>query len=106
MPYGLSENTITALQNTFARHEGIQKAVLHGSRAKGTYRNGSDIDLTLFAPTLSFQDLLRLETELDDLLLPYQIDLSLHHRLRNAQLLEDIERVGMTLYESPHEPND
>lgn len=42
---------------------------------------GSDIDLILVAPNLRHDDRLRLMAVLDDLLLPWSIDLSLHHDL-------------------------
>jgi len=47
MPFGLTEKTIETVQGILAKHPKISKAMLYGSRAKGTYRNGSDVDLTL-----------------------------------------------------------
>lgn len=41
--YGLSEKTIKAIQGVFAKYPQIDRAILYGSRAKGNYRNGSDI---------------------------------------------------------------
>jgi predicted nucleotidyltransferase len=61
--------------------------VLYGSRAKGNYRRGSDIDLTLWGE-ISFPALLNLHTALDDLLLPWMIDLSIYDRLENPALQE------------------
>jgi hypothetical protein len=43
---------------------------------------------------MSFSELLKLESEIDDLLLPYKVDLSLKHQIDNQELLEHIERVG------------
>ncbi|WPR77990.1 nucleotidyltransferase domain-containing protein [Algoriphagus sp. NG3] len=76
----------------------IQKAVLYGSRALGTYRPNSDIDLTLVGENLSFTEQLEIDNELDDLLFPYQIDLSVFHRLDHKGLIDHIERVGKTFY--------
>ena len=72
--------------------------ILYGSRAKGTQRKGSDIDMTIVGESLDTTALLRIETELDDLLLPYSIDLSLFHHVENAELIAHIERVGVTIY--------
>jgi predicted nucleotidyltransferase len=83
----------------FARHPEVKKAVLYGSRAKGTHRPGSDIDLTLFGVALTYTQLDRIETEIDDLLLPYTVDLSLHTQIDNADLLEHIQRVGQLFYQ-------
>ena len=96
---GLSTKTIDKLHTVFVRHPHIEQAILYGSRAKGTYRNGSDIDLTLKGEGLTHRELSRIETELDDLLLPYKIDLSLFRQIDNPYLLEHIERVGVVLYE-------
>ena len=85
-PYVLKESTITAIQSTFKRHPEIEQALLYGSRAKGTHRNGSDIDLTLLGDELTYSLLNRIETEIDDLLLPYTFDLSLYSHIDNADL--------------------
>lgn len=73
--------------------------ILYGSRAKGAYRDGSDIDLTIVGDTITQSLLLRITNELDDLLLPYKIDLSLLHQIEDKALLEHIKRVGVVFYE-------
>jgi len=45
--YGLSDRTLNTLGALFRKYPGIEGVTLYGSRAKGTYRNGSDIDITL-----------------------------------------------------------
>ena len=62
-----------------------------------TFARGSDIDLTLDAPGLTLSDLLCISGELDDLMLPYTIDLSLLRHIKNLGLLRHIERVGKPL---------
>ncbi|HYX05627.1 MAG TPA: nucleotidyltransferase domain-containing protein [Bacteroidales bacterium] len=99
MKYGLKNETIKAIQNVFARYPRIEKAILYGSRAKGTYRKGSDIDLTLIGKDLDLTTLFEIETALDDLLLPYKIDLSIYRKIENSDLLEHIVRVGLVFYE-------
>lgn len=94
---GLPAASIKAIQQVFHRCPGIRQAILYGSRAKGNFRPGSDIDLTLKGD-LTYQQLLRIETELDDLLLPYKIDLSLYELLDNPALIEHIDRVGKLFY--------
>jgi predicted nucleotidyltransferase len=75
----------------------VRRVILYGSRAKGCARYNSDIDLTLDAPDLSFRDLLAIEGQLDDLLLPWKIDLSLLHQIENPALRDHIERIGIEL---------
>lgn len=96
--FGLKPHTISAIQRVFAKHPQLERAVLYGSRAKGNYRPGSDIDLTLFGESLTYADLCRIETEIDDLLLPYTLDLSLYAQIDNADLREHIKRVGLEFY--------
>jgi predicted nucleotidyltransferase len=98
MSFGLSESTIEKIQQLLAQHANVEQAVIYGSRAKGNYRPGSDIDLCLQGATLSTTELSQLMNELDDLLLPYTIDLSLHHQLKEPALLDHIARVGKVFY--------
>ncbi len=100
--FGLTESTIQKIGGVFAHHDAIAKAVVYGSRAKGNYKNGSDIDLTLFNRPdveISAHDIARILVEIDDLLLPYTIDLSAFDRLSNAKLREHIERAGKVFYQ-------
>lgn len=97
--YGLKEKHIKAINSVFSKYPQIEKTILYGSRSKGNYRNGSDIDLTLVGDKLDLSTLFKIETELDDLLLPYKIDLSILHKIENQDLLEHIKRVGISFYE-------
>ena len=72
----------------------IDEVILYGSRAMGNYKTGSDIDLVLKGTKLSLTDLLKIENELDDLMLPYKIDVALYHQINNPELIEHIQRVG------------
>ncbi|WP_243371731.1 nucleotidyltransferase domain-containing protein [Geotalea sp. SG265] len=96
--FGLKESTINRINSVFVKYSGIDRVLLYGSRAKGNYYHGSDIDLTIEG-TLSRPEILKLENELDDLLLPYTIDLSLFHQISNPDLVEHIKRVGKVFYE-------
>ena len=98
--YGLSKKTISAIQGVFAKYLQIEQAILYGSRAKGNYRNGSDIDLVLVGTELDLSQLFKIELELDELLLPYKIDLALLHQIKNPDLVEHINRNGVVFYEN------
>jgi uncharacterized protein len=100
--FGLKENTIEQINSVFAQYPEIEQAILYGSRAKGNYRYSSDIDLTLIG-NLTHNQLLQIETAIDDLLLPYKIDLSLRQQIDHAELLEHIERVGQVFYQRGNE---
>jgi predicted nucleotidyltransferase len=96
--FGLKSNHINAIKDCFINFEQISKVIIYGSRAKGNFRNGSDIDLTIIGD-MNFKNLLALENQLDDLMLPYKIDLSLLHQIDNHNLLDHIKRVGISFYE-------
>lgn len=98
--FGLKDTHIRLIQSVFSSYGSIEKAIIYGSRAKGNYRTGSDIDLTLRGDDLNLSTLMKIETELDDLLLPYKIDLSIFHKIEDPDLIEHINRVGCVFYEA------
>lgn len=97
--FGLDDATMTKIQQLFAQTEAIDKVIIYGSRAKGNYKAGSDIDLTLIGEALSYNTMLEIEIALDDLLLPYQFDLSLFAQIDNAELKTHINCVGKIFYQ-------
>lgn len=98
MPYGLKEIELEKVCRLFAENNRIESVILYGSRAKGNYKPFSDVDITLTGEELSRHDLNRLKLSIDDLLLPYQFDISIFKSLKNPELLEHISRVGITIY--------
>jgi predicted nucleotidyltransferase len=98
--FGLAASDIEKIVSVFCRYEGLDEVVLYGSRAKGNYRPGSDIDLTLKGKDLNLKILNRINTELDDLLLPYTFDVSIYAQIENEDLIDHIQRVGVTFYRS------
>jgi predicted nucleotidyltransferase len=106
MKYGLSDDIVARICGVFARFPAIEKAVLYGSRAKGNYKPGSDIDLTLYGENLTPSQLGDIAEELDDLLLPYMFDLSIFDDLGHADLRGHIERVGQVFYEKRCDKGD
>ncbi len=98
MKYGLDDNVIEKICSVFARFPALEKAVLYGSRAKGNYRDGSDIDLTFYGDALTQNDVGDIADALDDLLLPYMFDLSIFETLNHAELRDHINRVGIEFY--------
>lgn len=98
MSYGLKDETVEKINSILARYPEVDEAILYGSRAKGNFRPGSDIDLTLKGKGLNLHLLNTISLALDDLLLPYHVDLSLHHQIDNPDLIAHIERVGRIFY--------
>jgi len=98
LKYGLPPDQIEKIQAIFAKYPQVKRVLLYGSRAKGDYRNGSDIDLTLLGESLDLAVQFDLENELDDLLLPYKIDLSIFQHIDNPSLLAHIQQVGLPFF--------
>ncbi|MCL2186733.1 MAG: nucleotidyltransferase domain-containing protein [Treponema sp.] len=99
MEYGLSNNTISSLFSIFNKYPGIKQVVLYGSRAKGNFRIGSDIDLILKTDNnFTHKDLLHIANDFDDSRMPYFIDVSIYDKLTNLDLKAHIDRVGKVLY--------
>lgn len=99
MKYGLPERTVEQICAVLAQYPDVDRAVLYGSRAKGNHRPGSDIDLTLYGPGLTAKLCATITEALDDLLLPYTIDLSVFSELKHPELEAHIQRVGVVFYE-------
>jgi predicted nucleotidyltransferase len=96
--HGLTALTLEKIQGVLASFPQVEKAVVYGSRARGNFKPGSDIDLTLFGDGLTDVVMSRIYWALDDLLLPYKIDLSLFSGLKHPALIDHIRRVGIVLY--------
>ena len=82
MTFGLADIEFQALCNALASVPEIEEAIIYGSRARGTNRMASDIDLTLKGDGLTYLQLALLDERIDDLYLPYFVDLSLYSMLK------------------------
>jgi len=81
----------------FAAETQLEEVWLFGSRAMGRHQDGSDIDCCLVGDQLGHSDRLRLMAAIDDLLLPWQVDLALRQELPQ-DLLAHLERVGRCIW--------
>ncbi len=96
---GINEELIASIQQVFERNWKIDSVVLFGSRAKGNYREDSDIDLAVKGRNITFDDILELSGKLDELKLPYEIDLVNYFAIQDKDVVEHIDRVGVVFYE-------
>ncbi len=87
------------IRAVFKRHPEVERATLFGSRAKGNFREGSDIDLALDGDALEGRHLATMLGELEETLIPQKVDLLLKKTLRHQELLDHIQRVGVVFYE-------
>ena len=96
--FGLPDEAIRKTKEVFLKFPEIEKVIIYGSRAKGNSKPGSDIDFTLVGNNINTDMLLEISRQIDDLLLPYTVDLSIFHHIKNNDLIEHIDRVGQVFY--------
>ena len=98
MKFGLSDTVIKELQDVFRRHANIEKVLIFGSRSKGNYRAGSDIDLAVIGKDVDYNLLLSILCEIDDLDLLYTVDLLDYQKKKGTPIGDHIDRVGQVFY--------
>ena len=98
MKFGLSDTDIKELQDVFRRHANIEKVLIFGSRSKGNYRAGSDIDLAVIGKDIDYNLLLSILCEIDDLDLLYTVDLLDYQKKKGTPIGDHIDRVGQVFY--------
>lgn len=97
--WGLPAATLETLRRILRAEPAVERAILFGSRAKGTHKPGSDIDLALVGQDVTLDVISRLACALDESSIPYQVDLCWLGVVEHAALREHIARVGQVLYE-------
>lgn len=105
MRFGLKEETIEKINSVLSSFPEVGQAIIYGSRAKGNYEPGSDIDLLLKGDKLDISLLNQISSHLDDLLLPYTFDLSTDRYIDNKELIDHVKRVGKLFYSKNGEKN-
>lgn len=100
MKFGLSDTVIKDLQDVFRRYTNIEKVLIFGSRSKGNFREGSDIDLAVIGQGIDYNLLLSILCEIDDLELLYSVDLIDYNKKKGTPIGDHIDRVGKVFYEA------
>ena len=102
--FGLEPETIAKIRSAMAEIPAIEKVLIYGSRAKGNYRAGSDIDITLFGRGLEVDNsVLPLRKKINDMVLPYMFDISIFKHIDDPNVVEHILRVGKVFYQRESE---
>lgn len=101
MSLELETHIIEKIRSLIRENSDIKHLILFGSRAKGSAKNGSDIDLAIVGSKISFRELCKLGAKLDELDLPYKIDIINYDSITNQALKEHIDRVGIELFSLP-----
>lgn len=96
---GLTSEQWEMIVDVFIPLKQVKRAVLFGSRALGTYRPNSDVDIVLIGDTIDYSTWAKIELELEMLPLPYSVDILLEHEIENQALKDHILRVGKPVFE-------
>jgi uncharacterized protein len=99
---GLSDGTLAKISDLLARFPEVDRAMLFGSRAKGSHRAGSDIDLALVGTALDWRLIGRIEDAFDASSLPYRFSLLHHNAGTDADVASHIARAGREIYVGAH----
>lgn len=101
--FGLKESDISILNQVLASYPVVTEAYIFGSRAKGNYKNGSDVDVAIKGNNISQTQILDIATYLnEETLMPYRFDILDYHSITNKELSEHIDRAGILLYKNNH----
>lgn len=107
MNIGLRNEDINYIIETIKHFKEIDKAVIFGSRAKGNYKPGSDIDIAIYGEKINIDTLSKLRFLLEEEShMPYMFDVVDASHLSNQALKDHIVRVGRVIYERNNDHND
>ena len=101
MNYGLTDEDLKRMKAALKKVEEIDKAIIFGSRALGTFEKGSDVDIALKGKNLTSNIVSQLHYELEEeSTLPYFFDIIDYGGIKEPELIEHIDRYGKIFYEA------
>ena len=103
--FGLTERDMQTFQKIFSAFPDVKEVQIFGSRAKGNYKNGSDIDLAIVNDDFNSNTLAKLAGEFEESSLPYKVDIVAMKYLKLHELIDHINRVGVVFYKRTNSEN-
>ena len=96
----LKSTDIEAIIDVLEKSPEVEQGILFGSRAKGNSRNGSDVDLAVKGEQIDYEVISHISYLLnEETTMPYHFDVLNYHSIKSRELLDHIERVGITIYQ-------
>ena len=96
---GLREYDWKIIKEAISSYSEIEEAILFGSRAKGTYRTGSDVDIALVGKKINHSIISGISLWLnEETLMPYKFDVVHFNKIQSPDLIEHIKRAGISFY--------
>ncbi|MCQ2975088.1 MAG: nucleotidyltransferase domain-containing protein [Bacteroidales bacterium] len=96
--FGLGQSEIDEISGVFKKYKNIKRVLIFGSRSKGNYKEGSDIDLAIEGDEVDFNQILTILADIDDLELLHNVDLINYQEKKDTPIGEHIARVGKVFY--------
>jgi len=90
--FGLSEQVLSQIKKVIQKYD--YKFVIFGSRAKGNFKDNSDIDIAVWGD-IDFDEKVKIKDELTSLNIPYFIDVVFVNSLLKQELINSITNEGV-----------
>ncbi|MFH1652676.1 MAG: nucleotidyltransferase domain-containing protein [Pseudomonadota bacterium] len=94
---GISDVNWQKIIGIISQYKNIEAVILYGSRAKGNFQDGSDIDLAFKGRDIFSEQLTRISMDYEDLFLPWKLSLTVYSDIVNTELTSHIDRVGIDI---------
>lgn len=97
--FGLRQSDLNAIITILQLHEEVEVAIIFGSRAKGDFKNGSDVDIALKGASINHRLINHVSHLLnEETLMPYKFDVLQYQTINNKNLVAHIDRAGKVFY--------
>jgi predicted nucleotidyltransferase len=94
---GLSNKDITSITEILKKYPEVKVVTIFGSRAKGNYKTGSDIDLAIMN-NVTTETISKLKGDFEESSLPYIVDILNYQDLKHKEMKKHIDRIGFVFY--------
>ncbi|SHK34263.1 Nucleotidyltransferase domain-containing protein [Anaerobranca californiensis DSM 14826] len=99
MTFGIPKKSMELILQTLRSFPEINRAVIFGSRSKGNYKRGSDIDIAVFGKQINENTINELRIILnEELPLPYYFDIVNYETIKDEDLKQEIDKYGIDFY--------
>lgn len=102
--FGLKASDMAAICSILKKYPAVTEVYIFGSRAKGNYKTGSDVDIALKGNGITLQTVSNVSFELnEETNMPYKFDVLNYHTIAEPALIEHIQRIGILFYKSEND---
>lgn len=97
--FGLRDSDILSIRNVLENYPEVEKAYIFGSRAKGNFKNGSDVDIAIEGANVPYDTVVKISGILnEETIMPYMFDVLDYHAINNQDLTDHIDKNGVLFY--------